>query len=266
MVVRPRIVALLMGVFAVIGAGGLLLLPIAFGQTYCHTALNAQTFPITDSFGVPFDVFSAGEEAVIRIICGSPLSTVQVGNGKINHYIFEEGYTYRDHSWQREPLNGPQKNGNWLVGNATGNIAMTREQLPQPNFFVAYICNYINGAWFCGCKAQNDCANNRWSLQVFQGQPSALVLPQMTFTQSISSIRPGGSVTLNWTASNATRCFGYGDNNWPGDKPFSGSQTITNIRKDERYHLECEGPGGSRMLLIQVWMLPDGAAGFTPTQ
>jgi len=230
----------------------------------CQKITSAQTFPATESFGVPFDVFSATHQNLIEIICSAPQSTVRVGSGAANQYIYEAGYTYRNREWQREPLNGPNKVRNWLVGNATANIATSAETLPQTNFFVAYLCSYFNDRWYCGCKSNVDCVENRWNLQIFSGQPSTLTLPVMEFTQSISSIPQGGSVTLTWTASLADRCFGYGD--WTGDKPFRGQETITNITRDQRYHLQCDGPGGSRMLLIQVWSLPAGAPGFTPVQ
>lgn len=68
--------------------------------------------------------------------------------------------------------------------------------------------------------------------------------PTVTLTAKPTSVAFGGSSTLTWTVSNATRCTADGD--WKGDKSHvdgSHSQTIDNITANRTFTITCIGSG-----------------------
>ncbi len=219
---------------------------------HCHQFKEAAEFPETDDFGSPFNPFSEALENMIVVICNAPNSTVQIGYGQQNQYIFEDAYVWRNHAWQRFNLSGPVKDRTWFVGKASGNFATTETELAQANYVVSYICHYTNELWRCGCKNQNDCRPSRWNLQEFSGPPVGATGPQVTLTVDKPTVRLGESITLTWNAVGAQSCVAYGD--WQGNKPPQGTETLNNITSARRYQLQCDGQGGSNTATQQVSM------------
>jgi hypothetical protein len=66
--------------------------------------------------------------------------------------------------------------------------------------------------------------------------------PTVSLSASPSSVRPGGSITLSWSSTNASNCSASG--NWSGSKATSGNQSPT-INGNSTYTLSCTGDGGT---------------------
>jgi hypothetical protein len=73
--------------------------------------------------------------------------------------------------------------------------------------------------------------------------------PTLTLSASASRVAPGGTVTLNWTSSNADSCTA--SNGWSGAKSSSGSEAVT-LSQTSTYALECAGTGGSAQSSVTV--------------
>ncbi len=219
---------------------------------HCHQINSTAEFPQTDDFGVPYNIFSAATENLIVIICNDPASTVHIGYEQNNHYIFEEGYLWRNNAWVKQGLSGRVKDRNWLVGKATGTMATTSAELGQTNYFVSYICHRIGDNWQCGCQTNTNCIDNRWSIQQFSGAPVGTPAPNITLMVDTLNVPSGGSVQITWSATDAQTCLAYGD--WEGDLPAQGSRVINGITANKKYQLQCDGPGGSAIALQQVYV------------
>ena len=80
------------------------------------------------------------------------------------------------------------------------------------------------------------------SVTVTVNQPPVANEPTVNLTASPSLVNRGGTITLNWTSTDASRCFASGD--WAGAKPIAGSQSIV-INRAVIFTLTCSGDGGS---------------------
>lgn len=67
--------------------------------------------------------------------------------------------------------------------------------------------------------------------------------PVMTFAANQTTISAGSSVTLTWSASDATSCSASGG--WSGVKATSGTQTFGPVNASVALTLTCDGLGGS---------------------
>ena len=65
----------------------------------------------------------------------------------------------------------------------------------------------------------------------------------LTLQSSATSVTSGGTVTLSWSAQNATSCTASGG--WSGNQPVSGQATSPTITADTTFTLTCTGNGGS---------------------
>lgn len=88
--------------------------------------------------------------------------------------------------------------------------------------------------------------------------------PSVSLTADTPTIVEGGSVTLNWNASDADSCSATGG--WNGQLGTSGSQTIGPISAGTTFSLNCSGPGGTALEMLSVavvgpialsWVAPD---------
>lgn len=66
--------------------------------------------------------------------------------------------------------------------------------------------------------------------------------PTVTLSTNQSEVAPNSSVTLRWSSSHADSCIAIGD--WSGTKRFSGTQTISSVKKNSVFSLKCIGIGG----------------------
>ena len=82
------------------------------------------------------------------------------------------------------------------------------------------------------------------------GAPAA----QLDFESSDTFVNNGASVTLTWTATDATSCTASGG--WSGPKPLSGSETVGPLLQNADFTLSCDGPGGGVARTVSVLVSP----------
>ena len=75
--------------------------------------------------------------------------------------------------------------------------------------------------------------------------------PTLTFTSSAASVAAGGSVTLTWSAPNATACTASGSSAWTGSEPVSGTASVV-ISATAALTLTCTGAGGSTAQTVNI--------------
>ena len=86
----------------------------------------------------------------------------------------------------------------------------------------------------------------------FAGAAQAMPI-SIKLTASKTVVPMGGDVTLRWQASNAKRCFAYGQ--WSGVKPVRGSLKLRNVTRQSRYRLSCsdlQGNGRTTYVVVGV--------------
>jgi hypothetical protein len=82
-------------------------------------------------------------------------------------------------------------------------------------------------------------------------EPQAnLSSPDISLTTSSGSIRPGESVTLQWSAARADSCTASGD--WSGTRPVSGEYQTPPLAADQSFTLSCNGPRGGAVARVAV--------------
>lgn len=79
------------------------------------------------------------------------------------------------------------------------------------------------------------------------GQPPP---PAVSLSGTPLAVPAGGTATLTWSATDATRCEASGG--WTGPKPLSGSEPVGPIRSETRFTLACTGAGGSRATDVKL--------------
>jgi hypothetical protein len=75
-------------------------------------------------------------------------------------------------------------------------------------------------------------------------------VPTVSLTANPTSVAYNGSTTLSWLSSDATSCFG--EDAWSGDKPLSGSETVSGLTISSTFGLTCIGDGGSASQAVTV--------------
>jgi hypothetical protein len=75
-------------------------------------------------------------------------------------------------------------------------------------------------------------------------------VPGVTLGASAQSVTAGGSVTLSWSATNATTCTASGG--WSGAQPTTGTFVATQLNAKTTFTLSCDGPGGNQSASVTV--------------
>jgi len=83
--------------------------------------------------------------------------------------------------------------------------------------------------------------------------------PSVMLAAGSTTVVPGGTVTLTWSATDADRCSASGA--WSGDKGTSGSESITGINAVSTFELECTGLGGSGSASVTVHVRQPSSSG-----
>jgi len=84
-------------------------------------------------------------------------------------------------------------------------------------------------------------------------------LPVVTLTSNVATAAADATVTLSWTATNATSCTASGGN-WTGTKAASsGTETII-LSATTTYTLNCTGPGGAVAQSVTVTATPKASS------
>jgi hypothetical protein len=92
----------------------------------------------------------------------------------------------------------------------------------------------------------------------------AAPLPTAKLTASAATVNSGGTVTLNWTSTNATTCTA--SDGWTGTLAASGSKPTT-ATANTTYSLTCSGPGGtSAVATAAVDVIPTAMLAASPVK
>lgn len=124
--------------------------------------------PVPANFGASFNLFSSARELLMRVSCPSQSSAnVSIGNGYIYQYIYKTGYIWSNNQWTAFNYSGTSMtpDGNWLKGRASYNLSGI--DITQKQSVLAYICEWTNSTWKCGCNS-SACTQNFWNLQQFK--------------------------------------------------------------------------------------------------
>lgn len=144
----------------------LFILPATAEAASCNLLDSSRAVPA--GYGAAYNVFSSAKELLVSVSCTSSQATLTAGSGAENQYVYRLGYTYRNNQWHQIPLTGSNLlGGAWYVGQASARLPQTAAELEQNNFAAAYVCQWINGVWRCGCR-DSACAQGLWQLQGFQ--------------------------------------------------------------------------------------------------
>ncbi|MFM8517604.1 MAG: choice-of-anchor D domain-containing protein, partial [Nevskiaceae bacterium] len=90
----------------------------------------------------------------------------------------------------------------------------------------------------------------------------ALPAPSIKLQGSAVALLPGESLTLEWSAADATSCSASGG--WTGNKDLSGTESLPNqTRGNKTFTLSCRGIGGSTKETVRVSVAAAPAVTFT---
>ena len=143
------------------------------GRVDCHRILAPADFPATTDYAPPYDVANGTNRLFITGTCGTDdTATATIGSADPTEVVYDTGYVYRNNNWSPVPLsrqdpNSPIAAEDWFSGVATATFNVTPGEIMNENFFVAFVCQWVDDTWKCGC---NDaaCAQNLWNVQVFR--------------------------------------------------------------------------------------------------
>lgn len=141
----------------------------------CHLIGNSESAKVPSGFAYPWDVFSAGKELLIKVVCKADAIEAELGNGKDSFYLWRQGFMTKDgKAWQIVNFSGSKTTADdsWLIGKGRLKEPFSSEHLLTTNYLVAFNCAYENKGWRCGCREANTCtAAGKWTFQAFQLAP-----------------------------------------------------------------------------------------------
>ena len=129
-------------------------------------------------------------------------------------------------SWSSSYASSCTASGGWSGGRATSG-----SEVVWPTATTGYTIS---------CTGDGGSASA--TLTVNEPSPPAVINPTLNLTASPSSVRRGGTITLNWSSTDANSCSAFGD--WSGSKATSGSASIA-INNSVTFTLTCSGDAGS---------------------
>jgi hypothetical protein len=105
---------------------------------------------------------------LIKANCQSSGAQLNIGNNSPNQYIWNKAYIWRNNGWQVINLSGatPAYNNLWFKGSANASVSLTSQEMSQENKIVAFVCNWHDNKWKCGCR-DAACGQMFWQLQNF---------------------------------------------------------------------------------------------------
>gem|GEM_PF-6691217 len=135
------------------------------GATYCRR--YTATDPVPEGFGASYDLFFSLNTVFMKVLCAPKEAQFEVGTGDPNMFIWDTAYVWRGNAWKQVSLSGQSKTGQWYRGTANASAPFTAA-LTTPgtvDYFIAYVCQYANDTWKCGCSSKTHCG--LWNLQQF---------------------------------------------------------------------------------------------------
>lgn len=131
------------------------------GNASACSLYTAPSSTVPAGFAVPWDIFTGGNPLLVSASCQGTGANVTVGvPGGTTTYVWHQAYTAAQGAGWGAPqeLQGTKtQDGKWIVGAAA--LSLTS----KPQYVAAYVCQFQNGGWQCGCRAQGDCG--KWNIQ-----------------------------------------------------------------------------------------------------
>ena len=175
-------------------------------QTLKHEQIaSAQTIVLSDGGGVP---------AVPVVNLSASPSTINQGESIL--------------SWSSSDATSCTASGGW-----SGSLATSGSKAVSPTATTSYTIT---------CDGAGGSASASVTVTVNETPPPAVIVPTLNLTASPSSVSRGGTITLNWSSTDASSCIASDD--WSGSKATSGSASIV-INGPVTFTLSCSGDGGS---------------------
>lgn len=134
--------------------------------------------------------------------------------------------------------------GTTLVGQIIGSSSIQNLELEAGTLVLSFL----------GQPAEN-ASYGAFGLKVAESAPA----PVVTFSASSASVASGQTVTLQWSATDATSCTASGG--WTGTKTVSGTQVTDALTANTTYEIECTGPGGQDDASVAVAINAPSAGG-----
>jgi hypothetical protein len=131
----------------------------------CNTITTPNSVP--QKFASPVDFFSGGG-LLLGVTCSGPTVTAHVGSLSGTQYIYKYGYQRVNGAWKQIQFTGSDMAGPWVVGAGSATLS----PIPQgtEGTVLAYVCQYIQSSWKCGCS-DHQCTAPRWQIQGYK-QPN----------------------------------------------------------------------------------------------
>jgi hypothetical protein len=133
-------------------------------------------------------------------------------------------------NWSSTNATGCQASGSW-----SGSRAISGSQAVSPTADSVYTLNCTGGG-----------GSDAGTVSVSVITPA----PSLSFNTSDTAVGAGGSVTLNWSATNTTSCSASGG--WSGNKGAGGSELVGPIDSQTTFTLSCSGAGGNLVEMLTV--------------
>ncbi len=217
-------------ILLVAGAWLLLITQLAHAQSSsCHTIASGGSVPT--GYALPWNPLTAQKELLIRATCGTS-ATLALGNDQTNLFVYKLGYVWRNGNWQQYTVSGQSPSGDWFIGSGSATLPYTQSELASAQYAVAYMCQYANSTWKCGCRNAT-CSSPAWQLQMVQGAQTGGTggtgtgssdTQAPSVPQNVSaSAGSASSITVTWSASTdntgvtgyrVERCSGSSCTNW----------------------------------------------------
>lgn len=125
---------------------------------------TAPTATIPDGYGPPFDELSASKDPTLTVSCSASGAVATAGSS--NTYVYKTGFVFHGGAWESVNFSGTPATNNdgWFRGFSTATVPAP--PVSGQNFVIAFVCQYQNNAWKCGCL-DSACARNNWTIQAY---------------------------------------------------------------------------------------------------
>ncbi len=119
---------------------------------------------IPEGYGSPFNQLSSAKESLLSVNCSSSGAIATAGSQ--NTYVYKTGFVSRNGQWEKIDFSGNPdlNNEGWFAGSSLANLPASNG---NQNFVIAFVCQYSNGSWKCGCR-DGACTQNYWTLQAYK--------------------------------------------------------------------------------------------------
>jgi hypothetical protein len=140
--------------------------------THAHAAtcsVYSSRYAVPNGYGAAYNVFSSQRETLLTADCNGSTFSSSVGSSNTNSSnfaVYNLGYKWNGTQWTKnwyEPDTGASLSGEYILGNAINRSDLA--QVGENTYFVAFMCNLVNGTWKCGCS-DSPCRTPKWNLQV----------------------------------------------------------------------------------------------------